>query len=93
MSERVACAWFAGAKTGCKFWENDPSPGETITWAGNCVNGIAEGPGTLEILVKGKPSQDLLRQLDQRLLREARATDLRRHHQGRLRLQVIAAQR
>jgi hypothetical protein len=50
-------AWFADAKTGCKFWENDPEPGETITWSGKCVNGIVEGPGTLEIFIKGKPNQ------------------------------------
>ena len=49
--------WFADAKTGCKYFDNQPEPSQTIAWSGPCVNGFAEGRGKLDIFVKGKPYQ------------------------------------
>jgi len=31
---------------GCQLWNEDPRPGETVTWSGSCVDGKAEGSGT-----------------------------------------------
>ncbi len=40
--------WIADTKTGCKVWNPRPAPGETVTWAGACKDGLAEGKGALE---------------------------------------------
>ncbi|MGQ0581617.1 MAG: MORN repeat-containing protein [Reyranella sp.] len=39
--------WFADPKTGCKTWDETPSPGQTMNWTGGCANGLAEGNGTV----------------------------------------------
>lgn len=39
--------WIADAKTGCKVWNSEPLPKESVTWSGDCLNGKAEGRGTL----------------------------------------------
>ena len=46
--------WATDAKTGCKAWNDSPKPGEQMTWSGGCVNGLAEGNGTLQWTVGGK---------------------------------------
>ncbi len=50
--------WLADPKTGCKYFDNDPEPGESITWSGPCLNGVVEGRGKLDIYVKGKLDQN-----------------------------------
>jgi hypothetical protein len=47
--------WIADAKTGCKVWDPHPSPGESASWSGSCVQGFAEGKGLLDWLRGGKP--------------------------------------
>jgi hypothetical protein len=42
--------WIADAKTGCKVWNPRPAPGETVSWAGACEGGFADGKGVLEWL-------------------------------------------
>ena len=32
-------------KTGCRVWNHVPHEGEEVSWAGDCVNGVAEGFG------------------------------------------------
>jgi len=39
--------WFADKNTGCKVWSYSSYTG-TVTWSGQCVNGIAQGKGTVQ---------------------------------------------
>lgn len=39
--------WFADETTGCKIWNSNPIPNESISWSGECVNGKAHGNGIL----------------------------------------------
>lgn len=39
---------------GCKHWNGNPGPNETITWSGKCKNGYAIGTGTLQWYQDGK---------------------------------------
>lgn len=49
--------WIADARTGCKVWNARPYPGDTIFWNGSCSNGLAQGPGVLQWLVNGEPTE------------------------------------
>jgi hypothetical protein len=40
---------------GCKLWDPNPKPNETITWSGACREGYADGAGVLQWIVDGKP--------------------------------------
>lgn len=46
--------WIAGTKTGCKVWNPRPAPGETVSWAGPCKDGVAGGKGALDWFKGGK---------------------------------------
>ena len=46
--------WLADNK-GCKLWDSNPQPDETVTWTGACQSGFAEGPGIRQWIVSGKP--------------------------------------
>jgi hypothetical protein len=46
--------WIADARTGCKVWDRDPHPKESITWSGACRNGKVEGHGSLDWFRDGK---------------------------------------
>jgi hypothetical protein len=48
--------WFTDAATGCKVWNETPGPGDSISWSGGCVNGLAQGQGTLQWFESGKPT-------------------------------------
>ena len=45
----------ADLKSGCKVWNPHPQPNETVNWSGNCVNGLAQGPGSLQWLKNANP--------------------------------------
>ena len=45
----------ADVKSGCKVWNPHPQPNETASWSGACVNGLAQGPGSLQWLNNNKP--------------------------------------
>lgn len=47
--------WIADPKSGCKVWNPQPEPNESITWSGPCKDGIANGKGTLQWIEEGKP--------------------------------------
>jgi hypothetical protein len=47
-------AWITDAN-GCKIWDDQPAPNETVTWSGACVDGFASGEGVLQWIVNGKP--------------------------------------
>ena len=40
-------AWVTDPKTGCKITNPNPKPNETITWTGECRNGLAQGLGAV----------------------------------------------
>ena len=42
-------------KNGCRVWNGNPQPNETITWSGACLNGVASGLGVLQSYLNGKP--------------------------------------
>ena len=37
--------WFIAENQPCQLWQQNPEPGETITWSGACVDGKASGEG------------------------------------------------
>lgn len=39
--------WITDAKSGCKAYNPDPQPNETISWEGTCKEGLINGFGTL----------------------------------------------
>lgn len=45
-------------QNGCKAWNSNPQPGETMTWSGKCVKGFAEGKGTQKWFKNGQPSDE-----------------------------------
>jgi hypothetical protein len=51
----LAGGWIADPSSGCKMWNPQPSPGETVSWSGACKDGFAEGKGKLDWLRDGKP--------------------------------------
>jgi hypothetical protein len=50
----VKPGWITDDRTGCKVWDRDPHPNESITWSGACRNGRAQGRGGLEWFNDGK---------------------------------------
>jgi hypothetical protein len=48
--------WVADLKTGCKIWDDAPDPEESMTWSGECADGMAEGKGTLQFFIGDKPA-------------------------------------
>lgn len=48
--------WIADPRTGCKVWNAGPLPGESVSWSGGCVAGLATGTGTLQWFKDGKPA-------------------------------------
>lgn len=41
-------------KSGCKVYNPMPQENESIKWSGKCVNGYADGPGTLDWYINGQ---------------------------------------
>lgn len=48
--------WAVDSATGCKVWNANPQPNETVSWSGNCVGGTANGSGILKFYKYRKPS-------------------------------------
>lgn len=46
--------WIADTTTGCKVWNPNPQPAETVSWDGPCENGIANGTGAVQWFADGK---------------------------------------
>ncbi len=49
--------WIADPKTNCKVWDPYFSPSQSITWTGDCANGLAQGRGTLQWFNNGKAGE------------------------------------
>jgi hypothetical protein len=47
--------WIADPRTGCRVWDADPQPDESIKWSGACWNNLVQGPGTLQWFQSDKP--------------------------------------
>ncbi len=45
----------ADPRNNCKVWDPHPIAGETVTWSGDCINGFAQGDGTVLWSRYGKP--------------------------------------
>ena len=39
--------WIDGSRPGCRVWNPEPRPNESVVWTGRCANGFAQGHGTL----------------------------------------------
>jgi hypothetical protein len=48
--------WITDSRTGCKFWNAVPRPNETISWSGDCSDGLGQGAGVAQWFADGKPS-------------------------------------
>ena len=46
--------WIADSTTGCRVWNSNPEPNETINWSGDCPDGVASGHGVLQWFKDGK---------------------------------------
>lgn len=53
--EANAGEWIADLATGCRVWNPNPSPGESIKWTGSCSNNVATGKGALQWYLNGVP--------------------------------------
>src|ERR1039457_5865494 len=53
-SQGTAETWISDSN-GCKVLNQNPSPGQTITWSGKCTDGYADGNGVVVWLKDGKP--------------------------------------
>jgi hypothetical protein len=49
-----AGGFVADPKSGCKVWDPHPVADEMVSWSGDCANGLAHGPGSLQWLRGGK---------------------------------------
>ena len=47
--------WVSDPTTGCKTWDDAPEPATSVTWSGTCKDGFADGRGTAQWVIKGKP--------------------------------------
>lgn len=47
-------SWIADSR-GCRIANPFPQPGETVTWSGECSNGLADGEGVMQWFIDGKP--------------------------------------
>jgi hypothetical protein len=54
-AQSQAGGFVTDAKSGCKVWNPHPQSNETVSWSGGCVDGLAQGPGTLQWLNNNKP--------------------------------------
>ena len=47
--------FIADPTNGCKVWDPHPLAGETVNWSGDCIQGLAQGAGTVLWSRDGKP--------------------------------------
>jgi hypothetical protein len=60
--------WISDPKTGCKVYEPSPEAGLSFSWSGPCVNGVAQGKGTLQWFVNGKPDGNYIGEMARGML-------------------------
>jgi hypothetical protein len=47
--------WIADPDNSCRVWNPHPQVGETIKWSGSCVDGLAQGRGSLQWFKDNRP--------------------------------------
>ena len=47
--------FIADPRNGCRVWDPHPLAGETVSWSGDCTEGLAQGAGTVLWSRDGKP--------------------------------------
>jgi len=47
--------WITASNQPCKIWNPQPQPNESVTWTGECKDGLASGQGVLAWTEDGKP--------------------------------------
>ena len=47
--------WITATNQPCKLWNPEPRPDESVTWSGDCKDGLATGKGVLKWTEDGKP--------------------------------------
>ena len=52
-------AWMGDSRNGCKVWNPQPQPEESVRWSGACVAGFASGPGVTEWLEDGQVTESV----------------------------------
>jgi len=52
---RAEPGWIADARTGCRIWNAEPKPNQSVSWSGGCQNRLAQGRGVLQWFVNGRP--------------------------------------
>jgi hypothetical protein len=48
--------WIADLQSGCRVWSANSAGNETIEWTGACAGGFAQGRGTLQWFIDGRPA-------------------------------------
>lgn len=56
LSAQTSPGWIADAKTGCRVFNAQPQPSESISWTGSCNGGLAQGQGIVHWFQNGKPN-------------------------------------
>jgi hypothetical protein len=54
---QISDQWIVDARNGCKVFNQNPAPNETIEYIGTCANGFASGAGVLTWYLNGKFDQ------------------------------------
>ena len=52
-TEEASCWMELSNRTGCYVWNPNPQPDETVSWTGGCIEGAAQGTGTLKWVSDG----------------------------------------
>jgi hypothetical protein len=50
--------WITATNKPCKIWNPEPQPNESVTWSGDCKDGLASGKGVLRWTENGKPDEE-----------------------------------
>jgi hypothetical protein len=46
---RAEPGWTFDRDKGCRIWDDNPSPGWSVTWTGPCVEGMGHGRGVVQL--------------------------------------------
>ncbi len=54
-AQKIEPRWETDQNSGCKLWNPNPAPGESVSWSGACREGHADGNGVEQWFKDGKP--------------------------------------
>lgn len=52
--------WMVSTDSGCKIYNPEPQPNESVTWSGDCMDGYAHGYGKLQWYVHNEPQSSYM---------------------------------